>query len=45
MIGITEQDMKYFKGAFDLIVELFCSTDRTIEILKTDTYDEFCSNF
>jgi transcriptional antiterminator len=45
MIGITEQDMKYFKGAFDLIVELFCSTDRTLEILKTDTFEEFCSNF
>lgn len=45
MIGITEQDMKYFKGAFDLIVELCCSTDRTLKIMKTDTYEDFCRNF
>lgn len=42
LIGITEQDMKYFKGAFDLIVELFSSVDRTLALLKTDTFAEFC---
>ncbi len=42
MIGITEQDMKYFKSAFDLIIDLFYSADRTISVLKTDTFKEFC---
>ena len=45
MIGITEQDMKYFKSAFDLIVDLFYSTERTLEILQTNTFDEFRNNF
>jgi transcriptional antiterminator/mannitol/fructose-specific phosphotransferase system IIA component (Ntr-type) len=45
MIGITEQDMKYFKGAFDLIVELFYSTERTLKILQTNTFEEFRNNF
>lgn len=42
MIGIAEQDMKYFKGAFNLIIELFNSTSRTLELLRTDTFEEFC---
>lgn len=42
MIGIMEQDMKYFKGAFDLIIELFNSKSRTFDILKTNTFEEFC---
>lgn len=41
MIGITEQDMKHFKGAFDLIIDLFNSTSRTLNILKTNTFEEF----
>jgi transcriptional antiterminator/mannitol/fructose-specific phosphotransferase system IIA component (Ntr-type) len=41
MIGIAEQDMKYFKSAFDLIVDLFYSAERTQEIIKTDTFEEF----
>ncbi len=43
MIGISENDMKYFKPAFDLIVELFNSTSRTLELLKTSTFEEFYS--
>ena len=43
MIGISENDMKYFKPAFDLIVELFNSTSRTLEMLKTDSFEEFQS--
>ncbi len=42
MIGITEQDMKYFKAAFNLIIELFHSTSRTLDLLKADTFEEFC---
>ncbi len=44
MIGITENDMQYFKGAFDLIVETFNSSQRTLEMLKTDTFEEFKEN-
>ena len=42
MIGITQQEMKYFKDAFNLIVELFGSTSRTLDLLKTDSFEEFC---
>ena len=42
MIGITQQEMKYFKDAFNLIVELFSSTSRTLDLLKTDSFEEFC---
>ena len=41
MIGITQQEMKYFKDAFNLIVELFGSTSRTLDLLKTDSFEEF----
>lgn len=43
MIGISENDMKYFKPAFDLIVELFNSSSRTLELLKTNSFEEFQS--
>ena len=43
MIGITQQEMKYFKDAFNLIVELFGSTSRTLDLLKTDSFEEFCA--
>lgn len=43
MIGISEADMKYFKPAFDRIVELFNSTARTLELLKTDAFEDFCA--
>lgn len=45
MIGIAEQDMKYFKDAFDLIIDLYSSVDKTIQILNTDTFDEFKAVF
>lgn len=45
MIGIAEQDMKYFKDAFDLIIDLYSSVDKTIQILNTDTFDEFKAIF
>ncbi|MEG0367755.1 MAG: PTS sugar transporter subunit IIA, partial [Coprobacillus sp.] len=43
MIGITEKDMKYFRNAFDLIIDLFYSTDRTLELLNTTNFEEFCN--
>lgn len=43
MIGITKQEMKYFKPAFDLIIELFSSTGRTIELLRTGSFEDFYS--
>ncbi len=42
LIGISKQDMKYFKSAFELVIELFNSTRRTIALLKTNTFEEFC---
>lgn len=45
MIGIAEQDMKYFKDAFDLIIDLYSSVDKTIQILNTDTFEEFKAVF
>ncbi len=42
LVGITQEEMKYFKSSFDLIIELFNSTSRTIELLKTNTFEEFC---
>ena len=41
MVGISGQEMKYFTDAFDLLVDLFNSTNRTIELLKTNTFEEF----
>ena len=43
MIGITEQDMKYFKDAFDIIITLFNSTKMTIELLETKDFSSFVS--
>ena len=42
LVGIARQEMKYFTLAFDLVVDLFNSTNRTIELLKTSTFEEFC---
>lgn len=41
MIGISQEDMKAFNNAFELIVERFYSTDKVLEILNTDTFEEF----
>lgn len=41
LVGIARQEMKYFTPAFDLVVDLFNSTGRTIELLKTNTFEEF----
>ena len=41
MIGISEKDMKYFKDAFNLIIDIYSSVDKTVQILNTDTFEEF----
>lgn len=41
MIGISESDMKFFKDAFDLLIEVFYSTEKTLEILNTKNYKDF----
>ena len=45
MVGIAREDMKYFRGAFDLIVEFFSSVDRTVELMQTDSFTEFVRVF
>ena len=41
MIGISEKDMRLFPDAFELIVDRFCSTEKVLEILNTETFDQF----
>lgn len=41
MIGISEEDMKSFNNAFELIVERFYSTEKVLEILNTETFEDF----
>ncbi len=45
LIGIAEQDMAMFRGAFDIIVETFMSVDRTAALLRTGRYEEFVEAF
>lgn len=45
LIGIAEQDMTMFRGAFDIIVETFMSVDKTAALLRTSRYDEFVEAF
>ncbi len=41
MIGITAEDMKYFKNSFEIIIDRFYSTESAEMLLKTDTFEEF----
>ncbi len=43
MIGIAKNDMKYFNESFDIIINQFYSTDHASVLLKTRSFDEFCS--
>ena len=45
MIGIAKEDMTYFRDAFDLIVEFFSSVDKTVALMKTDSFEEFVEVF
>ena len=41
MIGIAENDMKYFKDVFNLLIELFSSMHNTLRIMNTNSFEEF----
>ena len=43
MIGITAEDMKYFKNSFEIIIDRFYSTESSEMLLKTDDFEEFIS--
>lgn len=45
MIGIAKEDMTYFRDAFDLIVEFFSSVDKTVALMRTDSFEEFVEVF
>lgn len=41
LVGIAEQDMKHFKAAFDLIIELFSSPERSLALLQAESFESF----
>ena len=41
LIGVAQQDMKYFKDAFNIIIELYSDLDKTVELLHTKNFDAF----
>ncbi|MFR3685764.1 MAG: PTS sugar transporter subunit IIA, partial [Enterococcus sp.] len=41
MIGITQNDMKYFNDAFNLLIEFFLSPDNQIKLLSTKNFSDF----
>ncbi len=41
LIGIREQDMHQFRDVFDLIVSSFTDVEKTIELLRTGTLEQF----
>ncbi|MCF0111737.1 MAG: PTS sugar transporter subunit IIA, partial [Erysipelotrichaceae bacterium] len=44
LIGITEDDLKRFNYAFDLIIDSFTNKASIIKILESDSFEEFVSN-
>lgn len=45
LIGIAEGDMRHFRDALDIIIELFSSVDQTMRLLQTDSFDAFKDAF
>ena len=41
MIGIANGDMKYFRDVFDIIVDAFSSTEKSLLFFETKTFEEF----
>jgi len=41
MIGISKDDMRSFTNAFELIVERFYSTEKVLEMLNTNSFEDF----
>lgn len=43
MIGISENEMKYFNEAFNLLIDLFLDQNKLFELLSTKNFNEFIS--
>lgn len=41
MIGISEHEMKYFNEAFNLLIDLFLSSEKLMRLLRTTCFEEF----
>ncbi len=41
MIGIAQNDMKYFHEGFNLLIEFFLTPANQIKLLKTDNFNDF----
>ncbi|MGN1344016.1 MAG: BglG family transcription antiterminator [Traorella sp.] len=41
LIGVTAQDMTKFRDIFDLIIDSFLSIEKTVQLLKTSSFEEF----
>lgn len=41
MIGIAEKDIKRFKDTLDSLIDIFSSTQKTLMIMNTNTFDDF----
>ena len=43
MLGLAQDDMRYFQDVLDVIIDLYLSPEQSARILATDTYEEFVS--
>lgn len=41
LIGIREQDMRLFRHIFDIVVNCFSNVEQTLELLKSNYWEEF----
>lgn len=41
LIGVALEDMSKFNGLFNIIIDSFSSVEKTIQLLKTKSYEEF----
>ena len=45
LIGIAQNEMRHFRDALDIIIDLFSSMDKTAQLLRTQSFDEFLDVF
>lgn len=45
LIGIAQDEMGHFRDALDIIIDLFSSMDKTAQLLRTQSFDEFLEVF
>lgn len=43
MLGLAQDDMRYFQDVLDVVIDLYLSPEQSAKILATDTYEEFVS--